>query len=122
MSGLISLGKLKQHQNLTKRSCTEAALTKRPRIQVEERSSAEIFYLDRKEEPKKGFRIDQNILLNIPNSFILDSSCFLHSSSGEKSVERNIYLFDIERVEPKKRMNAVHVRDQRHELTPPRNR
>ncbi|KAL4309229.1 hypothetical protein GQ457_01G016710 [Hibiscus cannabinus] len=55
-------------------------------------------------------------------SFILDSSYFLHSSSGEKSVERNIYLFDIERVELKKRMNVVHVRDQKHELTPPRNR
>ncbi|KAL4361887.1 hypothetical protein GQ457_04G021790 [Hibiscus cannabinus] len=52
--------------------------------------------------------------------FILDSSYFLHSNSGEKSVERNIYLFDIERVELKKQMNTVHVRDQKHELTPPR--
>ncbi|KAL4297631.1 hypothetical protein GQ457_12G014040 [Hibiscus cannabinus] len=48
----------------------------------------------------------------------LDSSYFLHSNSGEKSVERNIYLFDIERVELKKRVNTIHVRDQKHELTP----
>ncbi|KAL4318954.1 hypothetical protein GQ457_18G011040 [Hibiscus cannabinus] len=47
---------------------------------------------------------------------------FLHSNSGEKSVERNIYLFDIERVELKKRMNTVHLRDQKHELTPLRDR
>ncbi|KAK8593821.1 hypothetical protein V6N12_045894 [Hibiscus sabdariffa] len=55
-------------------------------------------------------------------SFILDSQYFLHSSSGEKFVERKIYLFGIGRVKLKKRMNAVHVRDQKHELTPPRNR
>ncbi|KAL4340047.1 hypothetical protein GQ457_08G024350 [Hibiscus cannabinus] len=54
--------------------------------------------------------------------FIFDSSYFLHSNSGEKSVERNIYLFDIERVELKKWKNAVHVRDQKHELTPPGDR
>ncbi|KAK8684196.1 hypothetical protein V6N13_040226 [Hibiscus sabdariffa] len=42
--------------------------------------------------------------------------------SGEKFVERNIYLIDIMRVKLKKRMNAVHVRDQKHELTPNRNR
>ncbi|KAL4353257.1 hypothetical protein GQ457_06G012290 [Hibiscus cannabinus] len=54
--------------------------------------------------------------------FILGSSYFLHSNSGEKSVERNIYLFDIERVELKKRVNTVHVRDQKHELTSPRDR
>ncbi|KAK8715306.1 hypothetical protein V6N13_042643 [Hibiscus sabdariffa] len=42
--------------------------------------------------------------------------------SGEKFVERKIYLFGIGRVKLKKRMNAVHVRDQKHELTPPRNR
>ncbi|KAL4283034.1 hypothetical protein GQ457_16G018240 [Hibiscus cannabinus] len=54
--------------------------------------------------------------------FILDSSYFFHSNSRGKSVGRNIYLFDIERVKHKKRMNAVHVRDQKHELTPPRNR
>ncbi|KAL4272686.1 hypothetical protein GQ457_13G018380 [Hibiscus cannabinus] len=54
-------------------------------------------------------------------SFILDSQYFLHSSSGEKFVVRNIYLFDIGRVKLKKQMNAVHVRDQKHELTPPRN-
>ncbi|KAL4319179.1 hypothetical protein GQ457_18G011110 [Hibiscus cannabinus] len=42
--------------------------------------------------------------------------------SGEKFVERNIYLFGFGRVKLKKRMNAVHVRDQKHELTPPRNR
>ncbi|KAL4341546.1 hypothetical protein GQ457_08G027960 [Hibiscus cannabinus] len=40
----------------------------------------------------------------------------------QKSVERNIYLFDIERVKIKKRMNVIHVQDQKHELTPPRNR
>ncbi|KAK8652313.1 hypothetical protein V6N13_061334 [Hibiscus sabdariffa] len=51
-------------------------------------------------------------------SFILDSQYLLHSSSGE----RKIYLFDIGRFKLKERMNAVHVRDQRHELTPPRNR
>ncbi|KAK8690745.1 hypothetical protein V6N13_074272 [Hibiscus sabdariffa] len=122
MPGLISLGRLKQQQNLVERSFTEAALTKRPRIQAEERSSAEILCLDRKEEPKKGLRIDQNIFLNTPISFILDSSYFSHSSSGEKNVERNIYLFVIERIELKKRMSAVHVRDQKHEQTPPRNR
>ncbi|KAK8582318.1 hypothetical protein V6N13_032073 [Hibiscus sabdariffa] len=66
MPGLISLGRLKKQQNLTERSCTEAALTKRPRIQAEERSSVEIFYLGRRVESKKGLRIDQNILLNIP--------------------------------------------------------
>ncbi|KAK8609031.1 hypothetical protein V6N13_025338 [Hibiscus sabdariffa] len=43
-------------------------------------------------------------------------------NSGEKFVDRKIYLFDIGRVKLKKRMNAVHVRDQKHELTPPRNR
>ncbi|KAL4296075.1 hypothetical protein GQ457_12G015150 [Hibiscus cannabinus] len=42
--------------------------------------------------------------------------------SGVKFVERNIYLFDIGRVKLKKQMNAVHVREQKHELTPPRNR
>ncbi|KAK9008547.1 hypothetical protein V6N11_075436 [Hibiscus sabdariffa] len=41
-------------------------LTKRLRIQVERKRPAEIFCLDRKEEYKKGFRFDQNILLNIP--------------------------------------------------------
>ncbi|KAK8715302.1 hypothetical protein V6N13_042639 [Hibiscus sabdariffa] len=55
-------------------------------------------------------------------SFILDSQYLLHSSLGEKFVERKIYLFGIERVKLKKRMNAVHVRDQKHELTPSRNR
>ncbi|KAK8491396.1 hypothetical protein V6N11_073722 [Hibiscus sabdariffa] len=44
------------------------------------------------------------------------------SESREKFVERNIYLFDVGRVKLKKRMNAVHVRDQKHELTLPRNR
>ncbi|KAL4296204.1 hypothetical protein GQ457_12G016090 [Hibiscus cannabinus] len=39
-------------------------------------------------------------------SSILDSSYFWHSNSGEKSVERNTYLFDIERVKLKKRINA----------------
>ncbi|KAL4296562.1 hypothetical protein GQ457_12G015080 [Hibiscus cannabinus] len=43
-------------------------------------------------------------------------------SSGEKFVERNIYLFGIGRVKLKKRMDVVHVRDQKHELTLPRNR
>ncbi|KAL4279989.1 hypothetical protein GQ457_03G019020 [Hibiscus cannabinus] len=89
---------------------------------AEEKSSAEIFCLSRKEEPKKGLQIDQNILLNIPISVILDSLYFSHSNSGEKSVGRNIYLFDIERVKLKKKINAVHVRDQKHELTLPRNR
>ncbi|KAL4291718.1 hypothetical protein GQ457_14G020930 [Hibiscus cannabinus] len=55
-------------------------------------------------------------------SFILDTSYILHSNSGEKFVERNIYLFNIGRVKLKKRMNAVHFRNQKHELTPPRNR
>ncbi|KAK8713221.1 hypothetical protein V6N13_148443 [Hibiscus sabdariffa] len=41
--------------------------------------------------------------------------------SGEKFVERNISLFDIGRVKLKKRMNTVPVRDQKHELTLPRN-
>ncbi|KAL4386037.1 hypothetical protein GQ457_09G017250 [Hibiscus cannabinus] len=54
--------------------------------------------------------------------FTFDSSYFLHSNSGEKSVERNIYLFNIERVKLKKRVNTVHVRDQKHELTPSRDR
>ncbi|KAL4323448.1 hypothetical protein GQ457_11G026670 [Hibiscus cannabinus] len=53
--------------------------------------------------------------------FTFDSSQSLHSNSREKGVERNIYLFDIERVKLKKRVNTVHVRDQKHELTPPRN-
>ncbi|KAK8676074.1 hypothetical protein V6N13_034128 [Hibiscus sabdariffa] len=34
----------------------------------------------------------------------------------------NIYLFDIERVKLKKQVNTVHVRDQKYELTPPRDR
>ncbi|KAL4341219.1 hypothetical protein GQ457_08G023280 [Hibiscus cannabinus] len=119
MAGLISLGRGKRH--------------------------AEIFSIGRKEEYEKGFRFDQNILLNIPVtrarskegrdcsrsdskpmhlkftwstsfsrkkscyikvSFILDSSYFLHSNSGEKSVEGNTYLFDIERVKLKKWMNV----------------
>ncbi|KAK8981918.1 hypothetical protein V6N11_072907 [Hibiscus sabdariffa] len=69
--------------------------------------------------PARGFpaRSDQPRQI----SFILDSQYFLHSSSGEKFVERKIYLFDIGRVKLKKRMNAVHVRDQKHELTLPRN-
>ncbi|KAL4351420.1 hypothetical protein GQ457_06G012300 [Hibiscus cannabinus] len=54
--------------------------------------------------------------------FTFDSSHSLHSNSREKSVERNIYLFDIERVKLKKRVNTVHVRDQKHELTSPRDR
>ncbi|KAL4383856.1 hypothetical protein GQ457_15G016890 [Hibiscus cannabinus] len=33
-----------------------------------------------------------------------------------------IYLFDIGRVKLTKRVNTVHVRDQKHEITPPRNR
>ncbi|KAL4291726.1 hypothetical protein GQ457_14G020970 [Hibiscus cannabinus] len=54
--------------------------------------------------------------------FILGSSYFLHSNSREKSLERNIYLFLIEKVELKKRVNTVHVRDQKHELASPRDR
>ncbi|KAL4303866.1 hypothetical protein GQ457_10G006870 [Hibiscus cannabinus] len=68
---------------------------------------------------------DEQLLAATTNSAILftfDSSYFLHSNSGEKSVERNIYLFNIERVKLKKRVNTVHVRDQKHELTPPRTR
>ncbi|KAL4303426.1 hypothetical protein GQ457_10G006790 [Hibiscus cannabinus] len=52
--------------------------------------------------------------------FTFDSSQSLHSNSREEGVEKNIYLFDIERVKLKKRVNTVHVRDQKHELTPPR--
>ncbi|KAL4279722.1 hypothetical protein GQ457_03G020630 [Hibiscus cannabinus] len=51
---------------------------------------------------------------------ILHNICI--QNSREKSVERNIYLFDIERVKLKKQVNTVHVRDQKHELTPPRDR
>ncbi|KAL4369550.1 hypothetical protein GQ457_05G020450 [Hibiscus cannabinus] len=54
--------------------------------------------------------------------FTFDSSQSLHSNSREGGVEKNTYLFDIERVNLKKRLNTVHVRDQKHELTPPRNR
>ncbi|KAL4282717.1 hypothetical protein GQ457_16G018580 [Hibiscus cannabinus] len=54
--------------------------------------------------------------------FTFDSSQSLHSNSREKGVKKNIHLFDIERVKLKKRVNTVHVRDQKHELTPPRNR
>ncbi|KAK8999721.1 hypothetical protein V6N11_065218 [Hibiscus sabdariffa] len=61
------------------------------------------------------------ILAELNISFILDSQYFLHSSSGEKFVERKIYSFDIGRVKLKKRMNAVQVRDQKHELTLSRN-
>ncbi|KAL4376587.1 hypothetical protein GQ457_02G024070 [Hibiscus cannabinus] len=43
-------------------------------------------------------------------------------NSRDKSVERNIYLFDIERIKLKKRVNTVHVRDQKYELTAPRDR
>ncbi|KAL4349006.1 hypothetical protein GQ457_17G008340 [Hibiscus cannabinus] len=59
--------------------------------------------LPRAEERKirKGLRFHHHIFLNIP---------------------KNIYLFDIERVKLTKRVNTVHVRDQKHELTPPRNR
>ncbi|KAL4378760.1 hypothetical protein GQ457_02G019750 [Hibiscus cannabinus] len=49
---------------------------------------------------------------------ILHNLCI--QNSREKSVEKNIYLFDIERVKLKKQVNMVHVRDQKHELTPPR--
>ncbi|KAL4280611.1 hypothetical protein GQ457_03G018130 [Hibiscus cannabinus] len=51
---------------------------------------------------------------------ILHNLCI--QNSREKSVEKNIYLFDIERVKLKKQVNTVHVRDQKHELTPPRDR
>ncbi|KAL4271605.1 hypothetical protein GQ457_13G013060 [Hibiscus cannabinus] len=54
--------------------------------------------------------------------FTFDSSQSLHSNSREEGVEKNIYLFDIERVKLKKRVNTVHFRDQKHELTPPGNR
>ncbi|KAL4363591.1 hypothetical protein GQ457_04G021610 [Hibiscus cannabinus] len=53
---------------------------------------------------------------------LLDSLQSLHSNSREECVKRNIYLFDIERVKLTKRVNTVHVRDQKHELTPPRDR
>ncbi|KAK8583415.1 hypothetical protein V6N13_022121 [Hibiscus sabdariffa] len=88
----------------------KSAFKRRPRL-FRKRSEAHALkvYLEYKFQPKEV-------------SFILDSSYFLHSNSGEKSVERNTYLFDIERVKLKKRMNAVHVRNQKHELTPPRNR
>ncbi|KAK9018627.1 hypothetical protein V6N11_001597 [Hibiscus sabdariffa] len=66
------------------------------------------------------YLMTSRIVINVI-SFILDSQYFLHSSSGEKFVERKIYLFDIRRVKLKERMNAVHVREKRYELTPPRN-
>ncbi|KAL4353394.1 hypothetical protein GQ457_06G012510 [Hibiscus cannabinus] len=68
----------------------------------------------------KGRRIKRRNLIHI--LFTFDSSQSLHSNSREKGVEKNIHLFDIERVKLKKRVNTVHVRDQKHELTPPRNR
>ncbi|KAK9033357.1 hypothetical protein V6N11_018390 [Hibiscus sabdariffa] len=40
--------------------------TKRPRTQAEEKRPAEIFCLGGKKEYIKGFRFNQNILLNIP--------------------------------------------------------
>ncbi|KAL4387214.1 hypothetical protein GQ457_09G021590 [Hibiscus cannabinus] len=51
---------------------------------------------------------------------ILHNLCI--QNSREKSVERNIYLFNMERVKLKKQVNMVHVRDQKHELTSPRDR
>ncbi|KAL4362706.1 hypothetical protein GQ457_04G016550 [Hibiscus cannabinus] len=54
--------------------------------------------------------------------FTFDSLQSLHSNSREECVKRNIYLFDIERIKLKKQVNMVHVRDQKHELTPSRNR
>ncbi|KAK8660082.1 hypothetical protein V6N13_051017 [Hibiscus sabdariffa] len=67
MPGLINLGRLKKQQHLAERSFTEATLTKDSGfIQAEERLSAEITCPGRREESKKGLRIDQNILLNIP--------------------------------------------------------
>ncbi|KAL4297578.1 hypothetical protein GQ457_12G013910 [Hibiscus cannabinus] len=66
----------------------------------------------------KGRRIERrNRIL-----FTFDSSQYLHSNSRENDIEKNIYLFDIERLKLKKRVNTVHVRDQKHELTPPRDR
>ncbi|KAK9033492.1 hypothetical protein V6N11_018523 [Hibiscus sabdariffa] len=56
-----------KQQILVESSCTEATLTKDSEfIQAEERLSVEITCLGRREESKKGLRIDQNILLNIP--------------------------------------------------------
>ncbi|KAL4297733.1 hypothetical protein GQ457_12G014650 [Hibiscus cannabinus] len=74
-------------------------------------------YLECKFQP-----IGSPALLKIQILFTSDSSYFLHSNSGEKCVKRNTYLFNIERVKLKKQVNTVHVRDQKHELTPPRDR
>ncbi|KAL4289775.1 hypothetical protein GQ457_14G014150 [Hibiscus cannabinus] len=71
---------------------------------------------------KKAENIQSQDLKPMHILFTFDSSHSLHSNSREKSVERNIYLFDIERVKLKKQVNTVHVRDQKHELTPPRDR
>ncbi|KAK8515170.1 hypothetical protein V6N12_019218 [Hibiscus sabdariffa] len=92
MPGLISLGRLKKQQNLTERSCTKAALTKRPKIQVEEISSAEIFCLGRRKESKKGWRIDQKILLKYPSTKSTSKGGRDHQKERPEAHARKVYL------------------------------
>ncbi|KAK9004335.1 hypothetical protein V6N11_002137 [Hibiscus sabdariffa] len=90
--GLISLGRLNKQHNLKERSCTEVALTKRTRIQAEKRSSAEIFCLGRRVESKKGLRIDQNILLNIPVKKSASKGGRDHPKERPEAHARKVYL------------------------------
>ncbi|KAL4281116.1 hypothetical protein GQ457_03G002130 [Hibiscus cannabinus] len=128
-------------------SCTEATQSVRTQNMSRQITSPESLARADKRKIRKGLRFHQHNSLNIPGFgrnlinrptishcrerrierrnlilFTFDSSQSLHSNSREKGVEKNIYFFDIEKVNLTKQVNTVHVRDQKHELTPPRNR
>ncbi|KAK8585447.1 hypothetical protein V6N13_050426 [Hibiscus sabdariffa] len=93
MPGLINLDRLKKKQHLGERSCTEATLTKDSEfIQAEERLSAEITYRGRREESKKGLRIDHNILLNIPVPRARPKEAEITQRKKPEAHVHNIYL------------------------------